>query len=192
MEKLKQYGEEPTVWYGLLKPVMTRFVRTFEVLDSEEVLNFWQRIVHYKRGRPGPSYLSGWITAFYFWTENGRCIYKDPGPETERNHRSVCAPKVPWTERQKGWNDLSYPYLVLDGVAFNRVYMESIPQGYGSMSVKVDDHGEEIETVMVAGSVGIECLSSGKEIEGGGVGSDTVQPVSGWWMFEKNEKNTKE
>ena len=48
-------------------------------------------------------------------------MYKDPGPETERNHRSVCAPKVSWTERQKGWNDLSYPYLVLDGVAFRSI-----------------------------------------------------------------------
>ena len=151
LEKLKEYGEEPTVWYGLLEPVMRRFVRTFEVLDSEEVLDFWQCIVHYKRGGSGPSYLSGWITAFCFWTEDGRCMYKDPGPETERNHRSVCAPKVSWTERQKGWNDLSYPYLVLDGVAFNRIYMESIPQGYGSVPVKVDDHGKEIETVMVAG-----------------------------------------
>ena len=119
-------------------------------------------------------------------------MYKDPGPETERNHRSVCAPKVSWTERQKGWNDLLYPYLVLDGVAFNRVFIESIPQGYGSVPVKVDHHGEEIETVMVAGSVGIESSSSGKEMEEGRVGSDTMQPVSGWWMFEKNEKNTKE
>ena len=70
--------------------------------------------------------------------------------------------------------------------------MESIPQGYGSVPVKVDDHGEEIETVMVAGSVGSESSSSGKEMEGVGVDSDTMQPVSGWWMFEKNVKNTKE
>lgn len=34
--------------------------------------------------------------------------------------------------------------------------------------MKVDNHGEEIETVMVAGSVGIECSSSGKETEGVG------------------------
>lgn len=58
--------------------------------------------------------------------------------------------------------------------------------------MKVDNHGEEIETVMVAGSVGIECSSSGKETEGGGVGSDTMQPVSGWCMFENDEKNRKE
>lgn len=50
-------------------------------------------------------------------------MYKDPGPETERNHRSVCASKVPWTERQKEWNEPSYLYLVLNGVVFNRVYL---------------------------------------------------------------------
>lgn len=123
LEKLKEYGEEPTAWYGLLKPVMKRLVRTFKEPDSEEVLDFWQRIVHYKRGGSGTSYLNGWITAFCFWTEDGRCMYKDPGPEMERNHRSVCASKVPWTERQKEWNEPSYLYLVLNGVVFNRVYL---------------------------------------------------------------------
>ena len=59
LERLKTFGEEPTVWYGLLKPVFERFVRTFEEGESQEMKDFWQRIAQSWNGGSGPTFLSG-------------------------------------------------------------------------------------------------------------------------------------
>jgi hypothetical protein len=59
LERLKTFGEEPTMWYELLKPVFTKFVETFDDPESEEIKDFWQKIAHYSGGGSGPTYLSG-------------------------------------------------------------------------------------------------------------------------------------
>jgi len=59
LEKLKGFGEETTRFYTLLKPVVKRFVRSFEDPTSDEVVSFWQRIAHFTEGGSGPSYYSG-------------------------------------------------------------------------------------------------------------------------------------
>jgi hypothetical protein len=59
LERLKSFGEEPTRWYELLKPVFKMFVKTFDAPESEEIKDFWQKIAHYSGGESGPTYLSG-------------------------------------------------------------------------------------------------------------------------------------
>jgi hypothetical protein len=74
IEKLKEYGLETTAWYHLLRPVLSRFVRAFDDTDfasSDENSNFWQRVAHVLAGGSGPSYLSGWITAFCAFSNEG-------------------------------------------------------------------------------------------------------------------------
>jgi len=73
-EKLKTFGDEPTAWYALLRPVLTRFVHAFDAPDSAENLDFWRRVVHLRsEGCGGPElYMSGWITAFCVWDAHGR------------------------------------------------------------------------------------------------------------------------
>jgi hypothetical protein len=74
IEKLKEYGPETTVWYHLLKPVVTRFARAFEDGFAESVENheFWNRVAHWQSMGSGPNYLSGWVTAFCAFDEKGR------------------------------------------------------------------------------------------------------------------------
>ena len=212
LEKLKTYGEEPTLWYNLLKPVLARFVKSFREPDSDEVRSFWQRIAHEQHLGSGMTCLSGWITAFCFWTADGRLLYRHPGPKTHR-HETLDTPVRPShrnpTEEQKSkaaekdeeetyhatWSRLRHPYLEFDGVVYHTIDISSIPPGYGSVPVKVDDHGDVFETTMVAGSVAVEGSRSGKLLveggDGGGGGDggevrlDTLRPVSGWWMFER-------
>ena len=88
VEKLKGYGEEPSVWCDLLTTILKRFV--FSIMDpgAEEVLDFWQRIVHYYNMGSGSTYLSGWITAFCFWDEDAKLMYSDPGPRAEYHEQS--------------------------------------------------------------------------------------------------------
>ena len=59
LERLQTFGEEPTMWYELLKPVLMKFVETFDAPESQEVKDFWQKIAHYSGGGSGPTYLSG-------------------------------------------------------------------------------------------------------------------------------------
>ncbi|MCJ1249912.1 hypothetical protein MMC30_007138 [Trapelia coarctata] len=93
LEKLTTFGEETTQWYKLLKPILSRFIASYDDPASEDVLLFWNRIAHYKGGS-GSNYFSGWITAFCFWNNKGRCLYRprtgDPeeGYYSRRHHSS--------------------------------------------------------------------------------------------------------
>ena len=90
IEKLKEYGPETTAWYRLLKPVVTRFARSFDegVADSTENREFWNRVAHWQGGGSGPSYLSGWITAFCAFDDTGKWL----GGHLVRSNSSICIP----------------------------------------------------------------------------------------------------
>ncbi len=203
LEKLKDYGQEPTTWYNLLKPVLKRILRTIQDPGSEEVMDFWQKIVHKYNMGSGPTYLSGWITAFCFWDVDGKLLYRDAGPSTKRkvnldlnfrrNEKTSFQSAFPGeTDRQKDWNGLTAPHLTLDGAVYQRVDIAKVPPGYGSVPVHIDDDGHEFETTMIAGSVGIKGTSSGRPLQDGQTGLDTMQPVTGWWIYETLEKGQKD
>ncbi|KAK3831971.1 MAG: hypothetical protein J3R72DRAFT_425237 [Linnemannia gamsii] len=79
IEKLTEYGEETTQWRDLLKAVLTRFVETFNNPDSEETKDFWRKIAHLRSGGSGPSSITGWITAFCFFSSKGVSLYNRGG-----------------------------------------------------------------------------------------------------------------
>ncbi|KAI9763705.1 MAG: hypothetical protein M1840_009178 [Geoglossum simile] len=178
IERIPQLGSGTADWYQQLKPVITHFVGTFDSPDSSETKEFWQKIAHYSGGGSGPTYLSGWITAFCFWGETGK---------------SPCG--------TSGGCGSPAPALILDDVAYSRIDTEDIPPGFTSVPVKVDDNGDEYDAVMIAGLVGIKVTSSGDpsapvrqwwygrgtEVEEPIFGLDTLQPESGWWIFRKGE-----
>ncbi|CAL8089663.1 unnamed protein product [Orchesella dallaii] len=66
LEKLKEY--KLVKWYDLLEPVMKQFVNAKRGTVD---LDFWQRICHYESGGSGPDYLSGWITVFCVFDQDG-------------------------------------------------------------------------------------------------------------------------
>ena len=160
LEKLKTFGEEPTHWYKLLKTVLLRFVQTFDDPSSPNILDFWQKIAHFTAGRSGPSYYSGWITAFCFWDEDGIMVWEPP-------------------------QSFDASILRLDNVNFHRIESDKVPPGWSSVPVKVDDNGYKFNATMVAGSVGIKYVTSGEITAENKVGLDTVKAETGWWMFER-------
>ena len=167
LEKLKTFGDEPTHWYYLLKPVVSSFVMTFDNPASPEITHFWTRIVH-RRGGSGVDEISGWLTAFCLWKEDGRLLY-DPTAIANSGQRQRAEEQA----------------LCLDGQNYGRFDMKDLPRGYATVPVKYNDNGDEFEAVILAGSVGIKRSSSGKVTAEGQVGVDTLQAVSGWWMYEK-------
>lgn len=178
IDKLSQYGKEPTEFARLLTPVLDGFIRTFESPDDAGVVDFWSKIAQRQSGGSGPSYFSGWMTAFCFWDVEGKSL---------KANEDGCK---------------------LDGVVFHRVDTDDIPAGYVSVPVKVNDNGHEFKTKMLAGSVGIAAKSSGQKLDtssdhrrsgddeeittevGGDTGLDTLQPLTGWWIYELKEKDS--
>jgi hypothetical protein len=73
-KKLREYGKETAACDRLLEPVLTRFVRTFDAPNSAGNLYFWQRVVDYRNGGSGPTYLSGWTTAFCAFGNKGQWL----------------------------------------------------------------------------------------------------------------------
>jgi hypothetical protein len=170
-----QLGDEPMIWSGLLKAVLRRFVRSFEDPTSPDVTSFWMKCVHEEANFSGPSYIGGWVAAFCFWDEGGGCLY--PSDATRSGPRTGCS---------------------LDGVVFHKVDTTKIPNGFASVPVTVKDYLGDQRMTMVAGSIGIHAWSSGQVLDNSSrlplaqaqgmavtaTGLDSIQPVTGWWMYE--------
>ncbi|KAE8167930.1 hypothetical protein BDV40DRAFT_252127 [Aspergillus tamarii] len=169
LDKIPQLGEQPAIFARLLRPVLERFVTSFDDPSSQHIRDFWSKCAH-ETGGSGPYYLSGWITAFCFWKEDGECLYRDGpiGPVTLQafaGDRAGCE---------------------LDGILYHRVDTDDIPCGFASVPVKVNDNGDEYNTRMVAGLVGIQATSSSDDRRPRqNTSLSSIQPVSGWWMYEE-------
>ncbi len=187
LEMLPKLGSEPTDFYQLLKPILSHFLESFKSPEVQETKDFWQNIAH-QSGGSGPHYLCGWITAFCFWDQDGKSMYaRNGGPSG----------KV----KLEGFGARN-PGCQLGDTLYHKVDLDNIPSGCTSVPVKVDDNGTLYETCMVAGSVGIRATSSGgllgesrthepydyqPAIISGRPGLDSLQPESGWWMYELKE-----
>jgi hypothetical protein len=170
LDKLLTLGNEPSLWHKLLKPVISHFVETFNSPTSWTTKGFWQKIAHHSGNGSGPRYLSGWITAFCFWDEKGKPLYV-PG----ENPPSIFMDMTALIR--------TTPFLTLSGVRYHRVNTQAIAAGWVSVPVRVDDNGKVHDTRMVAGSVGVKVTSSKENTE-----LDSLQPVTGWWIYESKPK----
>ena len=187
--KLSSIGEEPALFERLLKPVVQRFIRSFDEPAGKEVLEFWGQIAHHLSGGSGPSYYSGWITAFCLWDEDGKSMYRKPPRMISLDYDSdsdLDGPRPAGIGRVtaggNAWEEEKH--LTLDGVDYHWVDSDSVPPGYTSVPVKVDDNGHKFEAMMVAGSVGIKASKSNRR---GMDELDTMAAETGWWIFEKKD-----
>jgi hypothetical protein len=161
LEKLEEFGVETSAWAALLRPIFRKFIRAF---DGEPDTDFWGRVCHYSSGGSGPTYLSGWITAFCVWNNEGK--WQGPPPAGHAAHQNFEAKK----RRYKG--------LSLDGIDYPIIDSKDVPTGFCEVDVKLDDNGEELDCMMVSGHVA--SLVEGEK-------RDTVRPVPAWFMFIKAE-----
>lgn len=152
LDKLLSFGPEPAAWAQLLHPILSRFVQAF---DGEPDIDFWNRVCDRRFLGSGASNMTGWLTAFCVWSEEGR-----------------------WQAHPL--NNLVPPHgnvgtgCVLDGIPYPVIY--SIPVGFSEVDVKLVGVEEETMGMMVAGHVAR--LTEGTL-------RDTVRPSLGWFVFVK-------
>lgn len=159
-EKLSAFGEEPQRWLRALRPVLDGFVSTFREPESHSVRRFWQGICneHQPNGSGTVTY-SGWITAFCFWDEQGKCLHsKRPDGQVRLTRGDIPAgfTKVPVTLLDNG---LPIPTEMIAG----------------SMALKVSwSQGRTNEDTAEPRRAG-----SPKWL-----GNDQIQPEVGWFMYK--------
>ncbi|KAL2760369.1 hypothetical protein ACRALDRAFT_1021798, partial [Sodiomyces alcalophilus JCM 7366] len=75
LSKLTSFGpQHPHLaqWKALLTPVVQNMIDCFNGGPTEYVaVDFWSKIAHYTGGGSGPTYVSGWITAFCVFSAEG-------------------------------------------------------------------------------------------------------------------------
>ncbi|KAF7314838.1 hypothetical protein MKEN_00958300 [Mycena kentingensis (nom. inval.)] len=188
-DKLKEYGVETIAWHHMLVPVLTRFVRSFEEPDSDATRAFWGQPAHFQSGGSGPSTYTGWLTAFCVFDEHGRW-------QGSKLKDTVEVGVSPDTMSAKEFFTIYLEHhttrgpLILDDTSYFALDAQKIPPCYAHVDVLLVnlDTGEEWETAMIAGVIATEELSSGEERVSEKGENDIVQPMAGWWLFEKKER----
>ncbi|KAF8201374.1 hypothetical protein BJ912DRAFT_945189 [Pholiota molesta] len=158
IDKLQQFGPEPEAWASLLRPILTRFVKAF---DGDLDLDFWGRVCHYHHTGSGPTYLTGWLTAFCVWDQEG--VWMGP---------SLTGPR----RRSYGFGSENVERLVLDDTEYGLTDSDKIPGGFCEVDVELDDNGEMFDCMMVSGHLAMKVEGEVR---------DTVRPLPGWFMFIK-------
>lgn len=167
LDKIEMLVYEMLEFGDRLKPIITRFILSFENPDSDQVRSFWNQIAHTCDMGSGPVYYSGWISAFCFWNLDGTKIkYLEHNPNIESSSGRTRNPQEP---------------LSLDGVVYNAINSNDIPPGYMSMPIKIVVSGTTHDAVIVAGSVGLKCTKSTAMQQH----EDTLSAETGCWIYEK-------
>jgi hypothetical protein len=158
-----------------------------ESFDKPDI-DFWNRIANVKSMGSGEPYLSGWITAFAFWTSMG--AIRDSGRSTERvrSRRSLVKKLMPSRSQEElelgksrgkdDKEDKSFT-LVIDGQRYP--YLYGIPDDCRcEVPVELDDNGVTFDTTMATHHV-TEYFPSKVD---GPLDSIRMQPV---WMIYAGE-----
>jgi hypothetical protein len=136
--------EQLQLWYGILKPIVTHFVRTFDAPGSPEIVRFWEQTVHhYITDYGADKYITGWILAFCFWDTEGKPLAAKFWIRNPNLKNSV---KENQSDLLSSYGDLQW---------------ENIPAGFAHVPVHIRIQSEtKFEALMVAGSVGWRVLDS--------------------------------
>ncbi|KAL2149110.1 hypothetical protein VTH82DRAFT_8458 [Thermothelomyces myriococcoides] len=178
LDRLPDFGPDPADYAERLRPVLKRMVATFDAPDAPETRLFWNQIVNARAGvvcgNP-PVFISGWITAFYYWNDAGNPF-----------------------ARTKDGNYTSG--LQLDGIDYPVLDLDFAPLGYARVPFIMKDYGgrDEFPAYVAAGTLGkqitqgfpegyeeaLERLGDPEEKARAAAGEHaTLRPLSGWMLY---------
>ena len=176
-DRLSQYGDECVLWHRMLMPILRRLVVTFDDprLEKAETREFWENMVQYNNPGSGQPYITGWLTAF--------CMFDDDGNWKGRtvSLATSCSLNCKLTASQ-GLEPM------LDGVGYPEVDIDDIPPAYVTVDIALDNDGDKYEAMILAGLAVRRISSSGDTSLSASGANDTVSPGTSWWLFNKVSK----
>ena len=156
--RFAMFGEEAGEWARCLGKAVEGMLGSFDRPEDEQVKEFWMKACHSAgaEGSGEAARLSGWLTAFCWWTAAG-------SKQIFYEKEDLLSPD--------GWRTLE-----IDGVVFPVMSRDAIPAASTRASITCDDgeSGAKRETVLVAGLTGMKLVDD--------TGS-SVRPASGWWIL---------
>ncbi|ODM94142.1 hypothetical protein Ocin01_12546, partial [Orchesella cincta] len=162
LEKLKEYELQP--WYELLHPIISKFV---DAKGGKVDKKFWRAIVDREAGS-GYNYISGWITAFAVFDNEGNWQGgvregrgKTPLQRWFQSNQTLTSSSgqkgsSSWLSNKKKWPQID---------------MDDISSGIVEVDVEINDNGVKHKSVMLAGHMASEV----KEQNG-----LALKPALGW------------
>lgn len=112
-------------WLELLTPVLDNFIKSAE---GNPDLEWWNKVCHRYSGGSGPSFLSGWVTVFNVFSNEGVWL---------ADNRS---------DTWRGVVNSEYPLIDTNDISY----------GFVSFDVVVDDNGREFQAEMYTGCMGAD------------------------------------
>lgn len=161
LDKLCEYGNEPTDFSNILRPILKSFIDTFKTPEADSVKKFWKKIC-LNHGVSDVTEYSGWITAFCFWDSKGRRQIEKVGDLIDVNDVPCGFTRVPVKIDDNGV-EVSAEMLAGSVCIVNT--------SSGKPSASTNYHSREAEEA--------------DDNDKGPVGDDTLQPRLGWFIYEK-------
>ncbi|KAK3356328.1 hypothetical protein B0T25DRAFT_578652 [Lasiosphaeria hispida] len=219
IERIPNLGGEAIEFYSLLRPIARHMLLSFDEPTSDAVLKFWRAIASWERPRyqmsGGPSrHLSGWITAFCFWTAKGHRNYGLRDEDTVRSLDDVrylpLAPdakvagwaSVPVTVKSVTTGEQRKCRMVAGSVGMKPGKHTDLSVSLGGLAPPPAEHDQDGEgdaaTGKVRGRRGVRLpprlpppfspTALQPNAPPAGAGLDAVQPYIGWWIFQEKDE----
>ncbi|KAJ6790209.1 hypothetical protein PWT90_09450 [Aphanocladium album] len=175
LDRLHEFGAEPADYARHLRPIFSRFVRTFDEPHSEDVKTFWSQIVraeHHATCGKGPIEFSitGWIMGLLHWDEAGQLrVRADADADADADAHGAA-------DSRQGENAVT----TLDGVRYHSQPMDKLPVGYAKVPMKMLDFprpGADSHAYLLAGNVGVNRTAG---LDGGYA---SARPMSSWFLI---------
>jgi hypothetical protein len=169
------FGDAPRDWARRhLLPALDGFVESFRDPRGNAARRFWRAVCdRHRPDRSGCVTYSGWLTAFCYWDENGRCLHDGrAGPDGQvrlaRNEIPMGFTKVPVTLMDRG---AETPTEMVAGSVGIRI----------SKSNKAEAEAEAAAAAAAADGQPKSPPKASRQRQWDGF--DTIQPESGWFLY---------
>jgi hypothetical protein len=82
LERLSGFGSQPAEYSTTIRPILSRFVKSFDEPNGQDIRRFWESIVtggggSEENGCLGGSIVAGWINGFDYWDASGRLLSRN-------------------------------------------------------------------------------------------------------------------
>jgi hypothetical protein len=95
LDRMPEFGSQPEEYSKMLRPILSRVVRTFVDPDDSGIRQFWDDMVsNSKRECSEPGVVTGWLSGFQYWNQAGDLISR--GSEKDQKGVSLDGVVYPW------------------------------------------------------------------------------------------------
>ncbi|ETS79523.1 hypothetical protein PFICI_09376 [Pestalotiopsis fici W106-1] len=179
LDKLDLMGQEPALFAKLLRPILKRMIMTFDAPTSPQVIRFWNTIAHRQELSSGTKYITGWLTAFSFWNEQGKANVQEKEPlmddvaylYIELHKLSICHAFVPVLVHD---NEHEYEATMVAGSVGILASPHNSPRLHDTIGGSFE---EPDSTPNGADTTGQAEFTSEPP-------RNVVEPLSGWFIYE--------